>query len=76
MKPDKTVSVEKLKSILIQFRDKRNWAQFYDRKNLPEAITKSDTGQGAWVCNSESQKLHGLIGLGVISDPFSVGLKR
>jgi NTP pyrophosphatase (non-canonical NTP hydrolase) len=39
MKSDKTVSIETLKSILRQFRDKRNWAQFHDPKNLAEAIT-------------------------------------
>ena len=39
MKSDKTVSIETLKLILRQFRDKRNWAQFHDPKNLAEAIT-------------------------------------
>lgn len=39
MKSDKTVSIARLKLILRQFRDKRNWAQFHDPKNLAEAIT-------------------------------------
>jgi NTP pyrophosphatase (non-canonical NTP hydrolase) len=39
MKSDKTVSVETLKSMLRQFRDRRNWAKFHDPKNLAEAIS-------------------------------------
>jgi NTP pyrophosphatase (non-canonical NTP hydrolase) len=39
VRSDKTLSIETLKSILRQFRDKRNWAKFHDPKNLAEAIT-------------------------------------
>src|SRR6056297_553112 len=39
MKKDKNTKVETLKKIVKKFRDKRNWEQFHDPKNLAEAIS-------------------------------------
>ena len=39
MKSDANVSIEDLKAALKRFRDQRDWGQFYDPKNLAEAIS-------------------------------------
>lgn len=36
---DSKTTIEELKSLLKEFRDKRDWAQFHDPKNLAEAIS-------------------------------------
>ena len=38
MKNDKETTIQELKDLLREFRDKRDWAQFHDPKNLAEAI--------------------------------------
>jgi NTP pyrophosphatase (non-canonical NTP hydrolase) len=39
MKNDKETKIQELKDLLLKFRDKRDWAQFHDPKNLAEAIS-------------------------------------
>lgn len=39
MDNDKNTTIQVLKDLLREFRDKRNWAQFHDPKNLAEAIS-------------------------------------
>jgi NTP pyrophosphatase (non-canonical NTP hydrolase) len=39
MKNDKETTIQELKDLLREFRDKRDWAQFHDPKNLAEAIS-------------------------------------
>ena len=39
MNQDKKTTIEELKDLLIKFRNKRNWNQFHDPKNLAEAIS-------------------------------------
>lgn len=39
MRTDKNTTIDDLKHSLRQFRDKRDWAQFHDPKNLAEAIS-------------------------------------
>lgn len=39
MQNDRNTNLEVLKNILKKFRDKRDWAQFHDPKNLAEAIS-------------------------------------
>lgn len=36
---DKTITVEVLKSVLVEFRDDRNWQQYHTPRNLAEAIS-------------------------------------
>lgn len=36
---DKDTNIQALKDLLIKFRDKRDWAQFHDPKNIAEAIS-------------------------------------
>lgn len=39
MKKDKETTIQELKDLLIEFRDKRDWIRFHDPKNLAEAIS-------------------------------------
>jgi NTP pyrophosphatase (non-canonical NTP hydrolase) len=39
MDSDSKTSIEELKSLLMDFRDERDWKQFHDPKNLAEAIS-------------------------------------
>ena len=39
MNSDKETTIQELKDLLIEFRDKRDWKQFHDLKNLAEAIS-------------------------------------
>ena len=39
MKNDKETYIQELKELLKDFRDKRDWKQFHDPKNLAEAIS-------------------------------------
>jgi len=36
---DSNINIQKLKDLVKDFRDKRDWAQFHDPKNLAEAIS-------------------------------------
>ena len=36
---DKNTNIQVLKDLLIDFRDKRDWKQFHDPKNIAEAIS-------------------------------------
>jgi len=36
---DEKTTIQELKDLLREFRDKRDWAQFHDPKNLAEAIS-------------------------------------
>ena len=39
MLSDKNTNIQVLKDLLIDFRDKRDWKQFHDPKNIAEAIS-------------------------------------
>ncbi len=39
MATDKNTNIQKLKDVLLKFREARDWAQFHDPKNLAEAIS-------------------------------------
>jgi len=39
MASDKDTNIQILKDLLIDFRDKRDWKQFHDPKNIAEAIS-------------------------------------
>ncbi len=39
MTDDKNTNIQALKNLLENFRDKRDWSQFHDPKNLAEAIS-------------------------------------
>jgi NTP pyrophosphatase (non-canonical NTP hydrolase) len=39
MRSDVNTTIAELKEVLRRFRDKRDWAQFHDPKNLAEAIS-------------------------------------
>jgi NTP pyrophosphatase (non-canonical NTP hydrolase) len=39
MASDKDTNIQILKDLLIDFRDKRDWEQFHDPKNIAEAIS-------------------------------------
>jgi len=39
MRDDGKTTIQELKDLLKEFRDKRDWAQFHDPKNLAEAIS-------------------------------------
>ena len=39
MEEDKKTTIQELKDLLRDFRDKRDWKQFHDPKNLAEAIS-------------------------------------
>jgi NTP pyrophosphatase (non-canonical NTP hydrolase) len=39
MRTDKNTTIDELKQLLRKFREKRDWAQFHDPKNLAEAIS-------------------------------------
>src|SRR3989344_8343518 len=39
MVTDKNTNIQKLKDVLLKFRNARDWVQFHDPKNLAEAIS-------------------------------------
>jgi len=39
MRSDQNTTIYEIRELLRDFRDKRNWAQFHDAKNLAEAIS-------------------------------------
>ena len=61
MKPKKNDQLASLMESIIEFRDKRDWAQFHDPKNLAEAISIEAAElleHFLWKNSSESKKLN------------------